>query len=93
GLIGVAGASGRMEIEGLKAALAQPDSSYRQSPAALTLTNATEYGTVYSVDEIAALAREAKQKGLPVHLDGARLANAAAAGLDLKAIKTLGIDI
>jgi threonine aldolase len=93
GLIGVAGASGRMEIEGLRAALAQPDASYRQSPAALSLTNATEYGTVYSVEEIAALAREAKAKGLPVHLDGARLANAAAAGFDLKAIKTLGVDI
>ena len=34
-----------------------------------------------------------KAKGYGVHLDGARLANAAASGFDLKAIKTLGVDI
>jgi threonine aldolase len=42
----------------------------------LSLTNATENGTVYSVAETAALAGIAKDAGLPVHLDGARFSNA-----------------
>ena len=93
GLIGLPGASGRIEGAALAEALAQPDVSYRQSPAALSLTNATEYGTVYSADAIAALTAPAKAKGYGVHLDGARLANAAAAGFELKRIKHLGVDI
>ena len=93
GLIGLPGASGKIDPTALAQALQAPDVSYRQSPAALSLTNATEYGTVYSEAEIAALTSIAKASGLPVHLDGARLANAAASGLDLKRLKGLGIDI
>ncbi len=47
-------------------------------PGAFSLTNATEAGTVYSPDEIRALADVARAAGLPVHLDGARFANALA---------------
>ena len=43
---------------------------------ALTLTNATEAGTVYGPDEVAALAARARAVGMPVHMDGARFANA-----------------
>ena len=93
GLIGLPGASGRIDPEALAQALEAPDVSHRQSPAALSLTNATEYGTVYSEAEILALTAIAKARGLPVHLDGARLANAAAAGLDLKRLQHLDIDI
>jgi threonine aldolase len=93
GLIGLPGASGRIDRAALIAALAEPDVSYHQSPAALSLTNATEYGTVYTQAALAALTTPVKARGYGVHLDGARLANAAAAGFDLKAIKTLGVDI
>lgn len=93
GLIRLPGASGRIEPKALEAALAVPEASYRQSPAALSLTNATEYGTVYSVEEIGGLVAVAKASGLPVHLDGARMANAAAAGFDLRAIARLGVDL
>ncbi|ODT63873.1 MAG: threonine aldolase [Phenylobacterium sp. SCN 69-14] len=93
GLVGLPGASGRIAPAALAAALGQPDVSHRQSPAALSLTNATEYGTLYSQDQLAALVAPAKAKGLAVHLDGARLANAAAAGFDLKSIARLGVDI
>jgi threonine aldolase len=93
GLVRLPGASGRIDLAALADALDQPDVSYRQSPAALSLTNATEYGTVYSAEALKALIAPAKAKGYGVHLDGARLANAAAAGFDLKAIKTLGVDI
>ena len=93
GLIGLPGASGKIDPAGLGRVLEAQDVSYRQSPAALSLTNATEYGTVYSEAETGALTAAARARGLPVHLDGARLANAAASGLDLKRLKHLGIDI
>ncbi len=93
GLIGLPGPHGRIDPGALDAALAEPDVSYHQSPAALSLTNATEYGAVYTAEEVRALTARAKAKGMPVHLDGARLANAAAAGFELKAIKALDIDI
>jgi threonine aldolase len=93
GLIGLPGAHGRIDAAALDAALAQPDVSYRQSPAALSLTNATEYGAVYATDEVRALTARARAAGLPVHLDGARIANAAAAGFLPQRIKELGIDL
>ena len=93
GLVPLRGASGRIDPAELAAPLAAPDVSYRQPVAALSLTNATEYGTVYSADALGALIAPVKAKGYGVHLDGARLANAAAAGFDLKAIAKLGVDI
>jgi threonine aldolase len=93
GLVGLPGASGKIALPGLELALNEPDVSYRQPAAALSLTNATEYGTVYSADDLAALIAPAKAKGYGVHLDGARLANAVAAGFDLKRVAQIGVDI
>jgi threonine aldolase len=45
-------------------------------PCAVSLTQATEWGTVYSLAELAAIAATAKQRGLRIHMDGARFANA-----------------
>lgn len=87
------GASGRIEPAVLQAALDGPHPTTSQAPGVLSLSNATEYGAVYAVDQIAALAEVARGDGLAVHLDGARLANAAAAGFDLKRLKALGIDM
>jgi len=47
-------------------------------PHALSITNATEYGQVYTPDEVAALGALARAHGLSVHMDGARFANAVA---------------
>ena len=47
-------------------------------PRVLSLTQATEVGTVYTADEIRCLGQTARQLGLHVHMDGARLANAIA---------------
>ena len=93
GLVGLPGASGRIDRAALVEALAAPDVSHRQGPAALSLTNATEYGTVYSAAALEALVRPAKAQGLGVHLDGARLANAVAAGFDVTAAARLGVDL
>ena len=67
---------------------------HRAQPAVVTLAQSTELGTVYSVDELAALVDHAHGLGLRVHMDGARLANAAAGlGVPLRAITTdVGID-
>jgi threonine aldolase len=93
GLTPLPGASGKIDPASLIEPLAAPDLSFRQPVAALSLTNATEYGTVYSAAELAALTGPVKAKGYGVHLDGARLANAAAVGFDLKAIAACGVDI
>jgi threonine aldolase len=51
---------------------------HQMVPAALSLTQASELGTVYGLDEIAALSEFAHARGLSVHVDGARFANAVA---------------
>jgi len=64
-------------------------------PGVVSLTQATEYGTVYTPDEIRAIARVARDHGLRVHMDGARIANAAASlGLTLREVSTdCGVDV
>ena len=51
---------------------------HQVQPAVVSITNATEYGLVYSANEVAALGDLAKQRGLAFHMDGARFANALA---------------
>jgi threonine aldolase len=51
---------------------------HQVQPAAISITNATEYGLVYRPAEIAELGQLAKARGLGLHMDGARLANAIA---------------
>ena len=74
----IPGAHGRMEADALEAAILRAKGAgvHGVQPGALSITNVTEAGTVYSVAEIAALAGVARAHGVPVHLDGARFANA-----------------
>src|SRR4030095_2550146 len=51
------------------------DDVHQVQPAALSITNATEYGLSYRPDEVAALGEVAKRRGLGFHMDGARFAN------------------
>src|SRR5258708_5013914 len=68
---------------------------HRAQPRVVSITQSTELGTCYSRDEIAAICDAAHQHGMKVHLDGARLANAAVTlGLPLRAFTTdLGVDV
>jgi len=76
-VIAIAGAAGKLDTRALRAALdTNPVAVHTLQPAALSLTEATELGTVYRAQEIAALAELAHQRGLRVQMDGARLANA-----------------
>jgi len=72
----VAGPLGRMDLAELEAAIGRfpPGFVHGGQPAALSITQATEIGTVYSVDEIAAVSEIGKRHGLPLHMDGARFA-------------------
>jgi threonine aldolase len=64
-------------------------------PRVVSITQSTELGTVYRPDEIRALAQQAHTHGMLLHVDGARIANAAAAlGVPLAAITTdAGVDL
>ena len=51
---------------------------HRAQPQVVSITQSTELGTCYTPDEIAAICEHAHERGMVVHLDGARIANAAA---------------
>jgi threonine aldolase len=77
-LVPLEGAHGKMDASVLAARLAGAGAVgvHNVQKGMLTLTNLTEAGTAYSPDETAELAALARAHGLPVHLDGARFANA-----------------
>jgi threonine aldolase len=78
-LILMPGASGKVTAEALTSAIANnPVSVHTVQPAALSLTQATEVGTSYRPDEIAAVTDVARRHKLKVHMDGARFANSVA---------------
>jgi threonine aldolase len=52
---------------------------HHSQPSVLSLTQPTDHGTLYTVDEVATLSKLARSRALRVHIDGARLANAVAA--------------
>lgn len=77
-LVGIAGQSGKMTANGLADALVNFPRGvmHHVQPGALTLSQATEAGTVYAREQIAALADVAHCAGMAVHMDGARFGNA-----------------
>src|SRR4051812_9254497 len=73
------GAGAKLTPEGLEELLGTIRQDVHQvQPAALSITNASEYGCIYTPEESAALGDLAKRRGLRFHLDGARFANAVA---------------
>lgn len=76
-LIGLEGLGAKLTVEGLQARLAsfvRGDHDPRRC--AVSITQATELGTVYGLDEIGAIGALCKQNGMHLHMDGARFANA-----------------
>lgn len=68
---------------------------HRAQPSVVSITQATEFGTLYTAAEIEAIVEHAHHRGMTVHLDGARIANAAA-GLDLPLAEfttEVGVDV
>jgi threonine aldolase len=87
--------SGKLTIEGMMSRVEGRGSEYKVQPRCISITQSTEYGTVYTVAELRALVEAAHAADLLVHMDGARLANAAAAlGVSLAAITgDCGVDV
>ncbi len=76
-LILVPGANGKLTAEALTSAIEDyPVSVHSVQPVALSLTQATEVGTAYRPEQVAALSEVARRHRLKMHMDGARLANA-----------------
>lgn len=68
---------------------------HRAQPLAVSITQTTELGTLYTVDEVRAIADYAHERGMVLHMDGARVSNAAAAlGVGFREFTTdAGVDI
>jgi threonine aldolase len=79
-LVPVPGTYGRIDPGALGQMLAavQPGQIHRGQPVGVNLTQATDLGAVYRVDDVRAITETAKRHGLKVHMDGARFANALA---------------
>jgi len=68
---------------------------HRAQPLVVSVTQSTELGTLYSVDELRAIAEHTHALGMKLHLDGARISNAAASlGVGLRAFtRDIGVDV
>jgi threonine aldolase len=78
-LVPLSGPHGKLDPATVRRAAARGRDVHSHAPGVLSLSQATEAGTVYDPDELRALAATAHELGLRVHLDGARFANAVAA--------------
>ena len=78
-LMPLPGRGAKIDAAALKARIAGIRQDVHQvQPAAVSITNATEYGLAWRADEIGEIGEIAKGKGLKLHMDGARFANAVA---------------
>ena len=75
---GIGGPDFRISVDALRGALAATrwGDNHQSQPSVLSLTQPTDFGTVYPVAEVAELSSIAREFGMRVHLDGARVANA-----------------
>lgn len=94
-LLTVPSADGKLTIPMIEQQLAHIGSQHRSQPKAISISQCTELGTVYTIDEIKQLSGFAHANGLFVHMDGARISNAAAfLGCTLKEMTTdAGVDM
>ena len=86
---------GKITPEGVAAHIAGRGDEHQVRPRVVSITQATELGTVYEPSEIRALADCAHDHGLYLHVDGARIANAAVGlGLELREVTgDCGVDV
>jgi threonine aldolase len=93
-LLTVPSPNGKITVPGIRAHLHDIGNEHHAQPRAISITQATEYGTVYTPQEIRAIADFAHANSLLLHMDGARIFNAAASlNVPLKAITSgAGVD-
>jgi threonine aldolase len=88
-------ADGKLRIEDLQPYADKPPDEHHVVPRAISISQSTEFGMLYDTDEVQALCEFAHGQGWYVHMDGARIANAAAAlGMGLReCTRDPGIDV
>jgi len=93
-LLPIATKDGKIAVDDIKPYLTELGNEHHSQPKVISLTQATEYGTIYTKKEMKAVADFAHESGLLLHVDGARLANAAVSlGATLKEITAdVGVD-
>lgn len=85
---------GKVSPDAVRARCIRKGDVHYANPAMLSITQSTEYGTVYTLEELAALAEVCKEHGLALHIDGSRLFNAAASlGCSLGDLTAMGVDL
>ena len=94
-LLTVATPDGKLTPELVAPRIVRIGDEHAIQPGVVSVTQSTELGTLYMPEELRALADQAHANGIRLHVDGARLANAAAAlGVPLRAITTdAGVDV
>ncbi|WP_415714605.1 threonine aldolase family protein [Maridesulfovibrio sp.] len=87
--------NGKISVESIKPLIPSEPDVHRAQPAVISITQNTELGTLYSISEIKSICDFAHSKGLYVHMDGARIANAATAlGVSFKEMTVdCGVDV
>lgn len=85
----------KLTVDQLRATMRRLGDEHAVQPAVVSLTQTSEYGTAYSVDEMRAIGAAARALGVRVHMDGARIANAVVSlGVHVKTFtKDAGVDI
>ncbi|HET6550055.1 MAG TPA: beta-eliminating lyase-related protein [Solirubrobacter sp.] len=94
-LLTVPTADGKLTVESVERWLVRLGDEHVVQPGVVSVTQSTELGTLYTVDELAELGTFAHSRGMLFHVDGSRLANAAASlGVSLREITTdVGADV
>jgi len=94
-LLTVPSADGKITVDQVQGFLHDIGNAHHSQPKVISISQVTEYGTVYRPEEIQALADFAHANGLYLHMDGSRLANAAASlGVEFREITTdVGVDV
>ena len=94
-LVPVPTVNGKLTVEAVRSRYHGIGVQHHVQPRVISITQATEVGTVYQPEEVASLSRFAHDHGMFLHVDGARIANAAASlGAGLREVTgDLGVDV
>lgn len=94
-LLTVPSTDGKLDLEAAKKWLTFKNNFHKPKAEIISISQTTEYGTVYTLDEIKAISNFAKENNMLLHMDGARISNAAVAlGCSFKEMTgDLGVDV
>lgn len=93
-LVPIATPDGKLTPDLVEVAMVGIGDEHRVQPRVVSLTESTELGTCYTVEELTLLAQWAHERGMLLHLDGARLSNAAAhLGVGFEVFARAGVDV